>query len=903
METILSNAVGKLRKVWEGGREYYVVPMTTIVPGVLSGSQGALYYSPAENVKSVKLWDGFPLPVYHPTRNGQGVGIDDLEPEEMAETVVGEVRNTRVSPDGSLKHDGWIDALVLRNVDTSLPAESRIEPRLLSGRPVELSTGLFTTNVPSPGVDPKGRPYNFLATRYRPDHIAILPDQVGACSLSDGCGVLVNVEQPRDEQGRFAAMPAAKLHKEIEKLRAMSSAHDDELIAAERGTELPSETSKKTDELSSRVNAVRKSLSAATGELKARRTYHGKDHPIRRNTSNVEFPAPTVLGESLTVNPFVSESQRRACYTKDDPDWDCHEWSGKAADRTDGVRKSDGVKLPESKADNTKSEGDMVDPFWDKYFDSLNVALNAFQQHRHAATGQMQPKSGTSVKQVHTAAKVGSTHPTPPTPVGASPVAVTPDPEAAETTPDAETPTEEVIEEPTKVKVMNRDVDFGDLTAFVYNSAWPVARRNSAEEQDFAGPNRTFPIANQDDLDAAVTLLDRASNPAAVKARIRSIANRRGLKLPGNWVAPTANVLTTNCHCSPTGNAEEDSVNDLIANVLANGGSPPGHLEGADRSQVQAAMAAMHEGGGAVTAEAVKASKHANEKGTAQSHRNAASAHREAAEHHEDEGNTEMSAAHDKAARSHAAKARNVTKNSQEVSTMIPLTAGRRAELITNAVKTGKADRSDSAFLNRLSDVALLALNAEPSRQGTSGGGTKQAGGEEDDPESKDVITDKVAVVDGPETKLLAKNVSVADWLKASNAPPEVAEAVTNSILAEQESKADIARRLVANAKDTEQRKRAFNRYMAMTLADLKEEAALHLNAVAPAAPSGETAFDRLYLSGGRGPTDNARGGAVTEDDDLPLPRTTGVITNDRLRELAGAKNGQHDDAGYGLHG
>jgi predicted double-glycine peptidase len=31
----------------------------------------------------------------------------------------------------------------------------------------------------------------------------------------------------------------------------------------------------------------------------------------------------------ITVNPFVSEAQRRACYAKDDPAWDCGEWESK----------------------------------------------------------------------------------------------------------------------------------------------------------------------------------------------------------------------------------------------------------------------------------------------------------------------------------------------------------------------------------------------------------------------------------------------------------------------------------------------------------------------------------------------------------------------------------------------
>lgn len=35
----------------------------------------------------------------------------------------------------------------------------------------------------------------------------------------------------------------------------------------------------------------------------------------------------------LTVNPFVSEDQRRACYAKNDPNWDCDEWNAKTPTR------------------------------------------------------------------------------------------------------------------------------------------------------------------------------------------------------------------------------------------------------------------------------------------------------------------------------------------------------------------------------------------------------------------------------------------------------------------------------------------------------------------------------------------------------------------------------------------
>jgi hypothetical protein len=60
-------------------------------------------------------------------------------------------------------------------------------------QPIEVSTGLFTTNyAANPGSNYKGRPYSHIARNYVPDHLAILLDQVGACSIQDGCGITFN---------------------------------------------------------------------------------------------------------------------------------------------------------------------------------------------------------------------------------------------------------------------------------------------------------------------------------------------------------------------------------------------------------------------------------------------------------------------------------------------------------------------------------------------------------------------------------------------------------------------------------------------------------------------------------------------------------------------------------------
>jgi hypothetical protein len=173
------------------GRAYYVVPMTTIVPGVLNGSKGPLYYPPEEVSKNPSAWDGIPLLVYHPTSNGRPVRGND--PDVIADSGIGTVYRTRFQ-DGRLRSEGWFDIEATRNYDKRLQAAGKpaILPRLERGEPIELSTGLYTDNTPAANGarDPKrNKPYSFIARNYRPDHLAILPDQRGACSVADGCGV------------------------------------------------------------------------------------------------------------------------------------------------------------------------------------------------------------------------------------------------------------------------------------------------------------------------------------------------------------------------------------------------------------------------------------------------------------------------------------------------------------------------------------------------------------------------------------------------------------------------------------------------------------------------------------------------------------------------------------------
>jgi hypothetical protein len=188
VETYLTNIAGRARRATRNGREYLIADMTLIVPGVLNGSRGPLYYPPDEIERSADSWNDIPIVVYHPTKNGQG--ISGRAPDVLDMSKIGRVYNAVVDRHtNKLKAEGWFDIERTRKVDP------RVLSSIESGRPIEISTGLFTDNEPRPGVfnGKRGkRSYTYVARNYRPDHLAILPDQTGACSLADGCGVLVN---------------------------------------------------------------------------------------------------------------------------------------------------------------------------------------------------------------------------------------------------------------------------------------------------------------------------------------------------------------------------------------------------------------------------------------------------------------------------------------------------------------------------------------------------------------------------------------------------------------------------------------------------------------------------------------------------------------------------------------
>lgn len=63
----------------------------------------------------------------------------------------------------------------------------------------------------------------------------------------------------------------------------------------------------------------------------------------------------------------------------------------------------------------------------------------------------------------------------------------------------------------------------------------PQKERDSYAAEDFAGPDQSFPITTQAQLEAAAHLIGHAAYPEAVKAKAIAIAKRKGFTLPKAW--------------------------------------------------------------------------------------------------------------------------------------------------------------------------------------------------------------------------------------------------------------------------------------------------------------------------------------------------------------------------------
>jgi hypothetical protein len=167
------------------GKKHLVVPVVMLVEGVHKNSAGAMFYPASEIMQFPKSWDGVPVPILHPI-DEQGMPLSANNPEIIEKQSVGRVWNTFWDGE-KLRAEVWID------VEKTKKIAPEVLAAIQNDRQLEISTSHWGENELKTG-EWNGEEYDMIARAIRPDHLALLPGQTGACSWDDGCGIRANAD-------------------------------------------------------------------------------------------------------------------------------------------------------------------------------------------------------------------------------------------------------------------------------------------------------------------------------------------------------------------------------------------------------------------------------------------------------------------------------------------------------------------------------------------------------------------------------------------------------------------------------------------------------------------------------------------------------------------------------------
>lgn len=186
--TMVVNQDVEIREETLFGDTYTVVPVIAMVEGVRFGAnqESAELGLAADFGENESLWNNRPLVLNHP-QNAEGNFVSAnssgiLEAYSFGITMAAYVE------DSKLKMEAWISQARVNELGGEF---EDVYNRILAKDPndvVEVSVGFFCDVQKSKGKF-KGQTYTGIWKNIKPDHLAILPNSIGACSVDDGCGI------------------------------------------------------------------------------------------------------------------------------------------------------------------------------------------------------------------------------------------------------------------------------------------------------------------------------------------------------------------------------------------------------------------------------------------------------------------------------------------------------------------------------------------------------------------------------------------------------------------------------------------------------------------------------------------------------------------------------------------
>lgn len=185
--------------------QYLVSPVVLLVEGVHSGNLGPTYYTNEDLAKYANAWNGIPVVTpEHPKKDNKAISANS--PEIIQASSIGRIFNTKyveIEGHGRLESEVWTNINKAKNI---APGTLSLLQALA---PVEVSTGLYSDDEKVSGQW-GNEEYKVIARNYVPDHLAILMNEEGACSQTDGCGIRSNNKKEEANMSEKTNVPEVK---------------------------------------------------------------------------------------------------------------------------------------------------------------------------------------------------------------------------------------------------------------------------------------------------------------------------------------------------------------------------------------------------------------------------------------------------------------------------------------------------------------------------------------------------------------------------------------------------------------------------------------------------------------------------------------------------------------------
>ena len=183
------NNSSKITKESINNKEHFII--RDVVPVVDDVVMNNGLYPKDEIDKSYMSINGNLMPIGHPKVDGQFVSASNAK--AINEYYGGAWAENVHKENDKVLLDCYVDIEFAKNHEKGKQLLNRLES-MMNGEdtnPIHVSTGLILNKVCQSGKS-KGKPYEWIATNMQFDHVAILLNEQGAATPSEGVGMFVN---------------------------------------------------------------------------------------------------------------------------------------------------------------------------------------------------------------------------------------------------------------------------------------------------------------------------------------------------------------------------------------------------------------------------------------------------------------------------------------------------------------------------------------------------------------------------------------------------------------------------------------------------------------------------------------------------------------------------------------